>query len=801
MKKRFLLLIVCCTLLMGNFSAFAEAITVYLQKPSWSTVNFYSWIEDQGELLGKWPGTPITKTVSYDGKEWYAYTFPEEYQDLNIIFNNGEDQTVDIFHIQESIYFRLDSETGTNITVTDVYGSFSGGSYTNAWPEQYTGVMLQGFYWDSFAESKWTYLTEQATELSSYFDLIWVPNSGKAANNPSMGYDPVYWMSNHNSSFGTESELRTMIQTYKELGTGIIEDVVINHRSGATNWTDFPTETYKGVTYEWGPWAICSTDEVKDAPGQERPTGAPDTGDDFNGSRDLDHTNEKVQAGVKAYLDYLKNDLGYAGWRYDMVKGYNPYYVGMYNMSAGNRFSVGEYWDNYDNITNWIQGTRMNSAAFDFPFKYAVNEAFHSNDMTKLVWKRNGELDQPAGLIHMDTYTRYAVTFIDNHDTYREDYNRMNGDVVRANAYMLMMPGTPCVFYKHWLDHKDAIGRLIDIRKAVGVHNQSEVKVLHLTNGCFCAEVTGLNGKVAVKIGPDMYTPEGYGESDLKAFGDGYAVWTKVNVAKQAVTMSPEPGYYEGGVTVTLNLENGEQGTKIAYTTDGSVPSASNGTQVEPGYQIQVSGKMTIKAVAVKDGKEVSRVVSGTYKTELNPITVYLEKPEWSVVNYYAWLSDADHTIVLGNWPGTAMTETKTIAGREWFYYTFPGEYDNINVIFNNGTDQTVDISNITEDAYFCLDSFSGKTITVTDVTDSMSGSVVTPVEAVVSVYPNPVADYLTVKVDGVERLEIFTLSGALAKSVENTNVCDASGLSRGVYFYRVLLTDGSVCHGKFLKK
>ncbi|MDE5923923.1 MAG: alpha-amylase, partial [Muribaculaceae bacterium] len=134
-----------------------------------------------------------------------------------------------------------------------------------AWPEKFEGVMLQGFYWDSYTgtdNTKWTTLTANASELSSYFKVIWVPNSAKAASNPGMGYDPVYWFSNHNSSFGTEAQLRTMISTFKGLGTDIIEDVVINHRSGVSNWTNFPAETWNGVTYQLGPEHICSTDEV-----------------------------------------------------------------------------------------------------------------------------------------------------------------------------------------------------------------------------------------------------------------------------------------------------------------------------------------------------------------------------------------------------------------------------------------------------------------------------------------------------------------------------------------------------------
>ena len=112
------------------------------------------------------------------------------------------------------------------------------------WPSQYGGVMLQGFYWDSYADTKWTNLESQADEMSAFFDLIWVPNSAYAnASSNNMGYHPVYWF-NHKSAFGTEAELRSMIQTFKQKGTGIIEDVVINHRASVgSNWLVFPKET------------------------------------------------------------------------------------------------------------------------------------------------------------------------------------------------------------------------------------------------------------------------------------------------------------------------------------------------------------------------------------------------------------------------------------------------------------------------------------------------------------------------------------------------------------------------------
>lgn len=392
------------------------------------------------------------------------------------------------------------------------------------WPAGYEGVLLQGFYWESFTDSRWVTLTEQADELSKSFSLIWVPQSGNCLHK-SMGYDPVYWFKQE-GTFGNQEELRTMIKTFKEKGTGIIADVVVNHRNGVSNWTNFPTEVYNGKTYRMGPAHICCNDEVANEPGQAKPTGAYDTGENFVGARDLDHTHPQVQENIKDYLTFLHDDIGYTGFRYDMVKGFGGSYVGIYNKHAKPSFSVGELWDGYDRITTWINETGKESAAFDFPFKYAVKEAFSTGDMTKLVWKAYGTTDQPAGLIHAD-YAQYSVTFIDNHDTAR-DHNAFSGNVVAANAFMICSPGTPCVFLKHWQEHKSAIARLIEIRNAVGVSNTSKVKVLKSSRSCYMAEVTGSKGTLVVKIGSESASPAGYTASDIKASGNDYCVWSKL---------------------------------------------------------------------------------------------------------------------------------------------------------------------------------------------------------------------------------------------------------------------------------
>ena len=63
---------------------------------------------------------------------------------------------------------------------------------SQGWPANYGGVMLQGFSWDSYVDTQWSNLESQADELSRYFSLIWVPQSGNCNSTYTvMGYTPV----------------------------------------------------------------------------------------------------------------------------------------------------------------------------------------------------------------------------------------------------------------------------------------------------------------------------------------------------------------------------------------------------------------------------------------------------------------------------------------------------------------------------------------------------------------------------------------------------------------------------------
>lgn len=500
------------------------------------------------------------------------------------------------------------------------------------WPAQYEGVMLQGFYWDSYTDTKWTNIESQADELAQSFKLIWVPNSAYAGGSRNMGYMPIYWFTRHTSAFGNEQELRSMISTLKEKGVGVIADVVVNHRNGTSNWTNFPAEQWNGQTWQLGPEHICRNDEVASQPGQATPTGAYDTGENFAGARDLDHTSPVVQNNVKNYVKFLLTDLGYAGVRYDMVKGYAGQYTKIYNQYARPTYSVGEYFDaSYDLVAAWIEATGRESAAFDFPGKYAINEAFHSNDLTKLVWKANGTTDQPAGLIHFG-YPQLAVTFIDNHDTYR-DGSKFNGNVPAANAFILCSPGTPCVFLPHWKAYKSQIKKMIAVRNAVGVTNTSAVTVLKSTRDCYMARVVGKRGELAVRIGSTSDVPAGYTAADVRASGNGYCIWSKTDVGGGGGGDDPVPTaktiYFDNSVTSWSSVKIHYWGTEESTwpgvdmtLAEGqiwkyTVPAGTVGVLFNDG-----NGNQTADVLGLTD-KHVYRPVSASGKPECEDIGEY----------------------------------------------------------------------------------------------------------------------------------------------------------------------------------
>lgn len=600
------------------------------------------------------------------------------------------------------------------------------------WPANYGGVMLQGFSWDSYDYSQWSVLEKQASDMKGYIDLIWVPQSGKCLESTQvMGYAPYYYF-DQNSSFGTEPQLRSMIKTLKANGIGTIADVVINHHQ-TDGWFGFPKETYKGETYQFQSTDIVKNDDRGKTLTQANQSKVSlsnnyDEGEDWDGCRDLDHKSANVQRIIKAYLDFLKNDLGYEGFRYDMVKGFNGSHVADYNDAAGIKYSVGEYWDSNEKIESWINATHKKSAAFDFQFRYNVRDAIGVKD-SKVVSSPNwSKLNSDYNLMHDPNYRQYAITFVENHDMQkRSDTEKLDAiikDTLAANAYMLAMPGTPCIFQPHWRAYKQELKSMIEARKLAGITNMSNYTNKLSQSNCFANETNGDKAKLIVVVGNNTaaYTSG----ADYTKILDGYHY--RYYLAKNAETAWADKasGEYEAGFKVTLTAVSQDSNAKLVYTTDGTEPTASS-KQATSGSRLPIDNSCTLKVGLLTNGNVSGiRTYNYTIKAfEPYTITVYANVDKvsnWGKAMYfYAWNSNGTITKA---WPGTPVTATKNLGGKTWYYMDFDikKKDDVVNIIFNqgNGTGkkQTVDLGAGNSTKFFEVTSnMSNSKYTCTDVT------------------------------------------------------------------------------------
>lgn len=548
------------------------------------------------------------------------------------------------------------------------------------WPANYNGVMLQGFYWDGYADAQWSRLEKQVDNLSTTFDLIWIPQSANCGGQ-SMGYDDLYWFSNYNSSFGTADELKSMIQTFKAKGIGTIADIVINHRKNVSNWVDFPAETYKGVTYQLQSTDICANDDGGKAKTEAAKLGLSvssnnDTGEDWGGMRDLDHKSENVQKNVKAYLKMLLEDFGYIGFRYDMVKGYSGSYTKMYNEDAKPQFSVGECWDSSNTIKNWIDATDKTSAAFDFQFKYVVRNAANNGDWSNLGKQNEGNWPLVSSSFNSGNYRQYAVTFVENHDTEKRPDGSSNGpltkDTLAANAYLLAMPGTPCVFLKHWQAYKQEIANMVAVRKAVGINNMSKPTNLASNKDYYAVQVAGSGDKKLLCV-----------------VGTKAATYVPSNTAWKKVISGYHYVYYVQGIepnAITLpELKEDEKPQDGVYS---GVPSFCT----------------------VSEGE----------------ICAFFEAPTtWgSQIFTWAWMNGGDGKDYVGtSWPGVGATYIGTADnGNKVFKWTSAKTTAPNMIIFSGGGNQTKDLT-FTNGGYYTKDGCQTVVTGIQDVQSERSPS------------------------------------------------------------------------------
>ncbi len=554
----------------------AEGKTIYL-----NTGGASLWETDGANKFAIWhwqgsqPGAWSSWMTRVDGNVWKADVSDSSDKVIFCRFNNTAsspiwnsdmwNQTEDLMPGSNNLFTITGWGNGKSQGAWSTYGTSGGGNqgggdnpgggtdpvtpgdYATAVPSQCEDVILQAFYWKSnvnsgYGDTKWESLQNQVSEIGNYFTMVWLPPSAQASGISAggLGYIPLIY-STQSCLMGKRAALDGLISSLHSKGVRVLADIVINHigngdgKCGDLKTQNFGTYGTFSPTKDW----LTSNDEGGCGSSGNQDDGQHDA--NFSAARDWDHKNSNVQNMCKAYLKWMKNEVQYDGWRYDMVGGYHVSHINEYNTASKPYFSVMEYWvGDANELKTRIDEAGKNTFAFDFAAKYNVfRDGIYSKNYSKCV---NGGLRGKG-------YSKYAVTFIDNHDTFNrgsdgEDVaNKRDGSSIndgslmrRCHAYLLSMPGVPCVFWPHWVQYKSDIQKLITARRKAGIHSESSVQE-EAGNGYYRATIQGKYGSVKLMLGSaaNDAAPAGYTQA---VKGSDYAVYYTGN-GPQGIESTP----------------------------------------------------------------------------------------------------------------------------------------------------------------------------------------------------------------------------------------------------------------------
>ena len=334
-------------------------------------------------------------------------------------------------------------------------------------------VLLQGFWWDYYNNNfnnNWSnYLVKLAPRLKEIgLDAIYIPPSVKNKASFDMGYAPFdhydlgdkYQKGTLSTKFGDKDELLRMVAVFKANGIDVIQDIVLNHITGAGSVTgnggrdpaaldDGSTDKFKNFRYvsfnspalnstagnytsrkgrfykNWQNFYPnngfnCCTNEMN------TPYWGPDIS--FEGSSIGQSSNcnynpvqpqNYMREGMRNWLMWYKKQVGWEGVRIDAIKHFPSYVVEdfLWNLQHGNgwangtddMFAVGEWVGGASALDQWCNDVQNRAGTFDFSLR---------NALTGII-QGNGGFDLGSVPNYQQSNRQRTVPFVNNHDTFR----------------------------------------------------------------------------------------------------------------------------------------------------------------------------------------------------------------------------------------------------------------------------------------------------------------------------------------------------------------------------------------------
>lgn len=346
----------------------------------------------------------------------------------------------------------------------------------------------------------WNNVAQDAKHLAELgFTDVWLPPAYKGdggMNNVGYAVYDLYDLGEFcqkgtvPTKYGTKDEYLNAIQALHQQGLHVMGDIVLNHRIGADSTEDtfgkkmdpenrlrvrlpavrmqawtlfcFPGRGGKYSDFVWNQKHFSSVDynqlhnsnafvyKLKGHLFSDKVTEEKGNYDYLMGA-DVDFSVQEVRDELDRWGRWYLDFTGIDSMRLDAVKhiSYDFYPQWLEKMRRHKKqdiFAVGEYWqDNLAELLQYLNNADYSMSLFDVP----LHKKFYEASLTDNNYHIRHILD--GTLVGSEKGKKYAVTFVDNHDTQHEQplYSWVEA-WFKPLAYALILlrqEGTPCVFY------------------------------------------------------------------------------------------------------------------------------------------------------------------------------------------------------------------------------------------------------------------------------------------------------------------------------------------------------------------
>lgn len=377
------------------------------------------------------------------------------------------------------------------------------------------GVMIQYFEWYLPDDaSLWRQLKKNAQALADKgITSVWMPPAYKGAggiHDVGYGVYDMYDLGEFDqkgsipTKYGTKQEYLQAIKALQEAGINAYADIVFNHRMGADRaqkveavetasddrtqtisdvhtieaWTEFDFEGrhnkysdfkwryphFNGVDYDslsqrhgifnfdHSPWQKCVDNENGNY--------------DYLMGADVNFDNTEVIDELTRWGQWYVDITHVDGFRLDALKHIDARFFPswLYTLRTTKKkefFAVGEYWNSdVQVLEDYLETADFSMSLFDVPLHFNL---YH-------ISKKEMNLNEVFNNTLVQKQDRYAVTFVDNHDSQKgQALESEIEDWFTESAYALILlrsEGYPCVFYRDYYgSHHEQLDQMMELRK------------------------------------------------------------------------------------------------------------------------------------------------------------------------------------------------------------------------------------------------------------------------------------------------------------------------------------------------